>query len=111
MTTPAEDRWPTLAEAAALIFAWLPELEALHIALDNDGIPAAVIDLPGLPHGVVWQAAAHTTVYPDPIDDAKASEGTRAMWDEVWASRYAGRPTRPAAVWRWRWKLAAPVST
>ena len=74
MTAPTEDRWPTLAEAAALIFAWLPELEALHIALDNDGIPAAVIDLPGLPHGVVWQAAAHTTGSLAAIPTRKASD-------------------------------------
>lgn len=101
------DRWPTVAECAALIAAWLPELKDMYVALDGDGIPAASIRLPGLPHDVIWQASAHATVYPDPTDDAKADAATRAAWDESWATLYAGRPSRPAVVWRWRTSVQA----
>jgi hypothetical protein len=102
MTNPADDRWPTLAEAAALIFAWLPELEAVHLDLDADGIPGAIIYLPGMPQGVVWQAQLHDMVRLDPGIDATMDGRARLVWYKTWKAHYSGRPTQPAEVWRWR---------
>jgi hypothetical protein len=111
MTTTTEDRWPTVAEVAAMIAAWLPEATEIHVGGDGE-IPAACIWLPGLAAGVMWHSDAHTEVYPHPIE--AASEDPSA-WPERWAALYAGRPTRPAAVWRWRVGAAAvtayPVET
>ena len=102
MTAVPADRWPTLAEVAALIFAWLPELEAVHLDLDADGIPGAAIYLPGMPQKVVWQAQLHKAVRLDPADDAKLDPTTRKAWYSAWKELYAGRATQPSAVWRWR---------
>ena len=96
------DRWPTVAECAMLLAAWLPEASAIDISLDGDGAPAAIIELPELMVPMVWQAQCHAVVYPHPLQDREASLAAQALWDERWAALYAGRATRPAAVWRWR---------
>jgi hypothetical protein len=101
------DRWPSVAECAALIAAWLPEAFEISVSLDGDGIPAAVIDLPELMTPVVWQASSHMIVYPHPHEDNKSSPAAQMLWDERWAALYAGRPNRPAVVWRWRTSVQA----
>jgi hypothetical protein len=108
MTIAPADRWPTLAEVAALIFAWLPELEAVHLDLDADGIPGAIIYVPKMPAGVVWQAQIHDVVRLDPADDAKIGPDGHKAWYATWDALYAGRPARPAAVWQWRHGNSGP---
>ena len=102
MTPDPSTRWPTVAEVAQLIAAWLPEATGIDIYTSADGDPGAVVDLPGLSVPVVWMAQAHAVVMPHPWEDSLLTPDEQAAWGATWDSRYAGRPTRPAAVWRWR---------
>jgi hypothetical protein len=98
---PTVDRWPTVAEVAVLIAAWLPEATEIAIDTDEDGAPGALIGVPGLSWSMLWYANDHESVYAH-TPERPLTEEEDAAWAEAAERLYGDRDTNPAAVWRWR---------
>ena len=103
MTTA--DRWPTVAEVAIMMAAWVPEAASIQVIADVEGVPFAVIDITGLSHPLCWSASDHGRCYSfadrdDPVFD-------RAAWVDAATRMLAGRDNAPDLVWRWRVEPAA----
>jgi len=98
---PTVDRWPTVAEVAVLIAAWLPEATEIAIDTDEDGVPGALIGVPGLSRSMLWYANDHESAYAHAPEEPLTEEED-AAWAEAAERLYGDRDTNPAAVWRWR---------
>ncbi len=95
-----EDRYPTIAEVAAMMAEWLPEIYSLEIHF-SAGVPYAVFTLPavsGIRIPLLWVASRPGVVQSSEDCSEDEWKDTR----EAWTRLYAHRSTRPEAVWRWR---------